>query len=782
MVLLAAGCGSPAPPGAAPAVRVQLERGRRAAEAWLARAAREDPPADEVVVALGYLERHRLGLGSPFRLADQALHDPRLPDSTRADLARALLDGTRAGAGYRIDPAALDRIGVAGLGYARCAGERHLALIEGAVTGARDPRTGEVAVRIAYALAAAEGSAGAWAPQLAAQAAAQLRDRELARADARRLIATADAGRADVLVLLRDWRAQRRFAVERPIPRLADPAREREAIELAHGLLPAIRALAPAMGGGAGVPAACASPAPILGTAAAARLSALADSLELPPQAPVAVAVSLYRRELLDRPDLPPARKLARRRFLTASHNEEKLAAERAILVRLGDPDDGASAMAALRAAVALRAFGQEPVWFPGSRAPDPRDVQARYGLAAFRFDPAVPAAWRPYYARMLDRALAELRLVLPTLSVRGLRVEVAERRPVPTALASHQPRTRTLTLPPRTGAGTIAHEIAHDLDWQLALRRYGVRGAYATDRVARRTRDRLALQVRALSLAPLVPPDPGNGEPHHARRPAEVFARRVDGLVADALAADGIVAGYLTSIQDDLLTGYGSVRPRELGGSASAALLAILDAIAPVPPERQARILAGDAPSAAIAPYDLVRRVIEGAPLPDSMPTPTVDVAPANGATGVVQPLPALRLPLDAIRRARDAALAAIDLAECAAPWTAGDIELQTARRRLVHAAAGARARGMLLEYAGHHAGADGRRWAARQLYGAPWPAAPRDSTLAALFRAWTDDARTLEAYQPAAGSGFRLRAEPQRCPQPVAIATGLRITRGGG
>src|SRR5262249_36297482 len=38
------------------------------------------------VVELGYLERLRLGLGSPFRLTDFALSDARLSDSTRERL------------------------------------------------------------------------------------------------------------------------------------------------------------------------------------------------------------------------------------------------------------------------------------------------------------------------------------------------------------------------------------------------------------------------------------------------------------------------------------------------------------------------------------------------------------------------------------------------------------------------------------------------------------------------------------------------------------------------
>src|SRR3712207_954982 len=56
-------------------------------------------------IALGYLERARLGLGSPFRLAEYALRDPRLDSTTRRDVAWAIVGRTLAGAGYAIDPA-----------------------------------------------------------------------------------------------------------------------------------------------------------------------------------------------------------------------------------------------------------------------------------------------------------------------------------------------------------------------------------------------------------------------------------------------------------------------------------------------------------------------------------------------------------------------------------------------------------------------------------------------------------------------------------------------------
>src|SRR5690348_843531 len=58
-------------------------------------------------LAAGYRERLRLGLGSPFRLVETALVDPRLSESDRRDIARELLDRTRRGEAYEIDPAAL---------------------------------------------------------------------------------------------------------------------------------------------------------------------------------------------------------------------------------------------------------------------------------------------------------------------------------------------------------------------------------------------------------------------------------------------------------------------------------------------------------------------------------------------------------------------------------------------------------------------------------------------------------------------------------------------------
>ena len=125
----------------------------------LARNARpQGPRGDQLAIALGYLERLRLGLGSPFRLADEALADPRLerddaaaasrgrswPAAPRRRLRRR---SRRSRRHWPLDVSRIERDRV-----------RHLALIEHAVDPRRDPRAGELAVRLAYTIAAAKGT------------------------------------------------------------------------------------------------------------------------------------------------------------------------------------------------------------------------------------------------------------------------------------------------------------------------------------------------------------------------------------------------------------------------------------------------------------------------------------------------------------------------------------------------------------------------------------------------------------------------------------------------
>jgi hypothetical protein len=139
-----------------------MAAGRAATAAWTAAVRPQtDPHAisgtasvrvtdSTAVIAVGYLERLRLGLGGPFRLVELALTDPRLDTATREQLGWALLAATLERRAYEIDPAALDRAGAPGLPAWPGLGKRHLELIEEAVRGAEDPRSGELAVRLAY--------------------------------------------------------------------------------------------------------------------------------------------------------------------------------------------------------------------------------------------------------------------------------------------------------------------------------------------------------------------------------------------------------------------------------------------------------------------------------------------------------------------------------------------------------------------------------------------------------------------------------------------------------
>jgi len=738
VALLAVGCGKEGDGVQVDAGRV-VARGRAYAQELIARERGAEPLSAGDVVALGYLERLRLGLGSPFRLIDQALNDPRLDDATRRSTAQALLARTLDGQAYNVDPAALDRVGVIPYRARPGTGRYHLELIESAITEARDPRAGELAVRLAYALAAAEAGAGRRGTELAAQVAALIRDREIARADADRLLREAAATGRDPVDLVPVWRATRRFDVERPILAPLPLAAEREALELAPRLAQAIREAGPRVAATNATPRA--SDMPLLGPDAAHRLVEVADSLDMPPQAPIVVALGIHERELLAQAR-DGAERAARERFARRATNEERLAAEHALLAA-GGTAGGTVARAVLSAAVGMRPFAQERVWFPGFGGPSTRELEDRFGLAAVTFDD-VPPAWRPYYRRMLADALTDLQRVLPSLDLRGLSVHFGKSSTKAATLAVHDPRRRTIYLPPATGAGTIAHEVAHDLDWQVALRRFRVRGDYGSDRATRTGADRLAESLRKLTTATLLPPMPGDSvAPIHAQRPAEVFARSLDWFVVVALAAEGRMNGYLSSVQDDLLTGYGTVLPPDVTGTAGLALVRILDEIAPVYPTTRENFLRGYGPFRSLKPYDLVRQVVE-AELPEDHTTLHPIIVAAEGdRTPQMTAAGAIQEAFAALERARDGALAAIDAWICALPAAAYDRGLDIARRRLVAQATAARARGIALRFAEEIAGPEGRRWLARRLHGAPTRPAAADDAVSELLLELEERAR---------------------------------------
>jgi hypothetical protein len=406
------------------------------------------------------------------------------------------------------------------------------------------------------------------------------------------------------LTLLARWRAERRFAVEQPL--IGDALRPDEAAAVRAGiaLRDALRAAAAeaerlaaataesnAVTVVAGVESEQAvreaegqppGLALLLPSRVARRLADLPSVRGGPPQAPIAVATAAYRRQL-QRDAATPAGSagVARRRFADRARSEETLVAELAVASQR--PDGGLPsdvARVALSATVAMRPFAQDtllPVALaPAARGrsavpgtPTPEAVAARFGLRAVTFDATVPASWRPYHLAQLAEALEDLHAVLPWVDFDGLAVRIGESAKRDSALALHDPGTRTLYLPAATGAGTIAHELAHDLDWQTARTRLAVRGAYSTDRALREGRGELAASVRGLTVA-----RPLGARAGATERPAELFARGVDWFVAAALAGSGRMNGALSAVQDEALAGYAGVTPPTAGDGAADALV----------------------------------------------------------------------------------------------------------------------------------------------------------------------------------------------------------------
>ena len=684
-----------------------LERGEeRASE--LIELARESPLVEgPEAIELLYLERLRLGLGSPFRLMEQALADERIEPERRRRLAEALLVLTHEGRGYVIDAA-----GVAGpRGRSEpLVAAAHLRLATDAVAEASDPRTGEEGVRLAYLLAQAEGVVDPVLMRGVAHAASLVRDRELARRDARALVREAYAAARDPLDLVVEWRTARRFAVESPPLVTLSSEAEGQAIRLAQRLSEAIR---DAEESAEELPTyRRIAPASLLNAATA---SALSRTLEpMPPQAPVAVAVSLAGRMFAGSYGIEPdtlAAELKRR-----MPNEERLALQQAVLLEHQPELRPLLARASLAAASGLRAYAQEAVWRPGMAAPSTRELVAQFGLADVTFASSVPAAWRPYYRRMLHSALLDLQRVLPALDVRGLRIVIG---PVPSsgALALHNPGQRAIYLPPETGAGTIAHEIAHDLDWQVARRRYRVRGDYGSDLAARRERvDHLAATYQGLTGAALTdnsgtPID----RPHHTR-PAEIFARSIDWLVAASLARDGRVNGYLTSIQDEILTGYGTAVPPDVNGRVPAALMTILDEVAPMRAEHRSWYLEAYGLGRELAATDLVS-IINEVPADESdFARAAMNDSTSGLAGGSHAPLS------NSFARLRQAADAAVAAGVCRLVSSRLEPRGTGARTELIESAIAARAHGLARAYAVKMMGPSGAEALAERFGPGPW------------------------------------------------------------
>jgi hypothetical protein len=603
---------------------------------------------DALAIALGYLERERIGTSSPFRLVDAALHDPRLDSAMANRVAWALLGRLRRGDAYVIDPSAFEGSGPWSADGLGATGTSHLALIEETIANASDPRAGELAVRLAYSIAAGKGTTSTTAATVATEAAALVRDRALAQEDLRDLLSDAAVRHEDAMQILVARRAARGFRVEQPSLAPLASALRVDAMDAVPELLGRIDTLERAT-----AIARVASSAPVLNPAFASRLGVVGE--RQPEVAQINVTLRAYPHAGL------------------AASNEETLISALAAARARPDSVRRDAALATLASAVAMRSFAQASPWFVGMPGPEASDLVAEFSLRGVDFTRAVPEAWRPFYLRELQSGLRDMTHVFPALSLDGLNVAIGAGDLPDSALAMHDPRTRTLKLTIGTSSGTLAHEIAHDLDWQTARRIFATGGGYSTDRAVHERRGTLATSVRGLAEARLLRPVPAN-DTQLPDRPAELYARSADWFVATTLSLDGRMNGFLTAVQDAALPGYAAGAPTTIGTAGSASLLAAIDQMTFVSDSVLGAFENTWANPTTIDPLLMVRRVF-------ATPVGRVVVSPHVGLLTLPSPRPVI-CSIDESAEAR-------------------------ARSRLLATAIEARARGIARRRAHYHMGA---------------------------------------------------------------------------
>jgi hypothetical protein len=720
------------------------------------REAAGDPHAPEIeasaqdVLVKAYMERHRLGLGSPFRLVAIVLNDTRLSPERRDKLAASLITATSRGAGYRFDASALDEIGAAGRPYIHGTGTEHAELIASQIESASDPRAGELGVRLAYRMARVEGVVAESGERLAVKAAAMVRDRTIAREDARRLERAARARGVAPHALVEEWREELRFEVEAPGLAELPTQIEAEAATIAVATTQRLR----------GVSARSAklfsfrfgrhALVPSLTALEAAALSSTAFGTAAPPVSAIRITTHWYSSALRTEAERmgPRVQQLAEW-FVEHASNEERLVAAWAVLAHAGEEVPASVGRMMIAASVAMRGHGQEDV-NASAAAPDDRELMDRFGLTAITYAPSVPESWRPHLRASFVSAVKDMRRIIPGLDVRGVSVHFgpAEGAGGARALAMHTSQ-RLLHLPPGTYGGTLAHELAHDLDWQLARRQFRVRGDYGTDRAVRTGSEPVRSLVQALSAVPLVVPTKGSRSAtvDHASRPAEAFAGAVDWYVASSLARMGRTNPFLSTAQDDFLRGFGTAHP-PVSIPAAAAVVALLSQVVALEAESRDAYLARYGQARWPSLRDIVdRSMLLDRDRPAEIPAKLgleVFLQPVLAASGVMAEW------------------------ECEQPLPIGAGSNFEARNALALTAAQARARAEGMRYAEQVAGGNGRYWLGRRLYGGNWPDAPLDDSTVAALEIVALRIESIRAPSPmnSRTSPFEIHRVPEGCP----------------
>src|SRR4029079_14867854 len=184
---------------------------------------------------------------------------------------------------------------------------------------------------------------------------------------------------------------------------------------------------------------------------------------------------------------------------------------------------------------------------------------------------------------------------------------------------------------------------------------------------------------------------------------PTGIFARNVDWFVSAVLARDGRMNGYLSAVQDAVLTGYGAVAAPEVARDGAQPMIRALDEMTLVAPATRAWFVEAHGRSRTTPLPELTRRILE-------VPLTAADrrgTQALRSASEVVAP--------SAEASART--LIAVS-GGCQNAWVGGD-RLAEQRAQVLVEAADARARGLLSRRAQYAATAERAPWQARGLLG---------------------------------------------------------------
>jgi hypothetical protein len=248
-----------------------------------------------------------------------------------------------------------------------------------------------------------------------------------------------------------------------------------------------------------------------------------------------------------------------------------------------------------------------------------------------------------------------------------------------------------------------VAHELAHDLDWQTSRRMFAKAGGYSTDRAIREQHGTLASSVRGLAESRSTRPVPGSGAAVSiSDRPAELFARGVDWFATSSLALVGRSNGFLSAVQDASLPGYAAGLPAAVGTAGTGSLISAIDQMTYISDSIQTAFETTWSDAASIDPVLMLRRVL-AAPVPRG----------AFGAHGALSSmLPPLRPSL----------------------CIAGRSEEARARERIALLAVEARAQGIVERRARYRFPGGRNDWANGMLGVAPWSRDAADTLVASV------------------------------------------------